>query len=59
MKDLDYIKQFSKISITKACNQVKVDRTNVLNNKASKEKIKKVREELESEVAKLYIRKDD
>lgn len=59
MKDLDYIKKFSKISITKACKKVKVNRQNVLNNKANKDKIKKVREELESEVAKLYIREDD
>ena len=57
MKDIDYIKNFSKISIKKACENVKVNRANVLNNKTTKENIRKVREEIESSIAKLYIKK--
>ena len=33
MDDLEYIKKFSKINITKACKKVKVNRGNLLNNK--------------------------
>ena len=58
MDDLEYIKKFSKINITKACKKVKVNRGNLLNNKTSKENIKKVRQELENQVAKLYIKED-
>lgn len=59
MEDLDYIKQFSKINITKACKKLKINRGNLLNGKTTKENIKKVRQELESEVAKLYVKKED
>ena len=59
MDDLEYIKKFSKINITKACKKVKVNRGNLLNNKTSKENIKKVRQELENQVAKLYIKEDN
>ncbi len=59
MDDLEYIKKFSKINITKACKKVKVNRSNLLNNKTTKENIKKVRQELENQVAKLYIKKED
>ena len=58
MDDLEYIKKFSKINITRACKKVKVNRGNLLNNKTSKENIKKVRQELENQVAKLYIKED-
>ena len=58
MDDLEYIKKFSKINITKACKKVKVNRANLLNNKTTKENIKKVRQELENQVAKLYIKED-
>lgn len=58
MDDLEYIKSFSKISISKACRKLKINRSNLLNNKTTSENIKKVRKELESEVAKLYIQKE-
>ena len=58
MDDLEYIKSFSKINITKACKKLGINRGNLLNNKTPKENIIKVRKELESEVAKLYIKKE-
>lgn len=59
MKDLDYIKNFSKISIKDVCEKKKIDRANVINGRTSKENIKKVREGIESEIAKLYIDKNE
>lgn len=56
---LDYIKKFSKISITMACEKAGVNRSNLLNGKASKEKTMKVKKVLESELAKLYLMKED
>lgn len=59
MDDLEYIKTFSKISVNKACKKLKINRSNLLNNRTTKENIKKVRQELESEFAKLYIKSED
>lgn len=59
MEDLEYIKKFSKINITKACKKCNVNRANLLNNKTTKENVKKVREELENQVAKLYVKKEE
>lgn len=59
MEDLEYIKRFSKITITKACKICKVNRSNLLNGKANEEDVKKVKKELEHQVAKLYIKKEE
>lgn len=58
MEDLEYIKNFSKISISGICRKKKIDRANVLTNKTKKENLKVIREEIESEIAKLYIKEE-
>lgn len=58
MDDLEFIKKFSKVNITKACKKAKVDRINLYNGKVKPEKVKKVKRILESEIAKLYIIED-
>ena len=57
-KDLKFIKGFSKISVSKVCRKLNICRENVLNGTTSKDNITKVKEELESEIAKLYIKED-
>ena len=59
MEDLKYIKRFSKISISGICEKNKINRANLLNNKSTKKNAKIVREEIESEIAKLYLKEDD
>lgn len=59
MEDLKYIKKFSKISISGICEKNKINRSNLLNNKSTKKNAKIVREEIESEIAKLYLKEDD
>lgn len=59
MRDIDFIKKFSKITITGACKKAKVDRASLLSNRCKDDKAKKVREEIESEVAKLYIKEEN
>lgn len=44
--DLDFIKEFSKINISTICKELKVDRANLLNGRASEEKTKLVKEEI-------------
>ena len=57
-EDLQYIKKFSQITITEACKLAGVDKSNLWSGRTSKENIRKVRQILESCVAKLYIIED-
>ena len=59
MKDIEYIKKFSKITITGICRKLNVNRTNLLTERTTKENTKKVREEIESEIAKLYLKEEN
>lgn len=59
MDDLEYIKRFSKISITGICEKKGINRGNLLNNKTTRKNKRVVREEIESEIAKLYVKDDD
>ena len=59
MEDLEYIKKFSKINISSICERKKIDRANLLSNRSTKKNAKIIREEIESEVAKLYIKNEE
>lgn len=59
MEDLDYIKRFTKITVKGACEKVKVDRSNILRGTASKKKINKVKRQIESDIASLYLLEDE
>lgn len=59
-EDLEYIKSFSKITITKACKIAGIkNKNNLWTGKTKKENIKKVRKILESNIAELYLIKED
>lgn len=58
-EDLEYIKKFSSISVTEVCKKLGVDRSNLLNGRTSKKKMKLVRKGLESEFAKLYLMEEN
>ncbi len=58
MEDLEYIKKFSKITIKDVCSKAKVNKSNLFAGRTTGENVKKVREEIESEIAKLYIKKE-
>lgn len=55
MNDLEYIKKFNQIKLTKICKNAKVNRGNLYSGRTKKENIEKVRKAIESEIAKLYI----
>ena len=59
MEDLEYIKKFNNIQITKVCKKLNIDYANLISGRSSKANLKRVRQELESEFAKLYIRKEE
>lgn len=56
MEDLEFIKKFSKITVSGACKKTKVDRSGLLTNRLKDEKAKAVREEIENQIARLYIK---
>lgn len=58
MDDINFIKKFSKITISGICRKYNIDRTNLMNNRTKLENFKIIREEIESEYAKLYIKDD-
>lgn len=55
MNDLEYIKKFNQIKLTRICKNAKVNRGNLYSGRTKKENIEKVRKTIESEIAKLYI----
>lgn len=55
MEDLEFINKFSKIKVASICQKLKINRSNVYNGRTTDENLKKVRREIESEIAKLYI----
>ena len=59
MKDLEFIKKFSKITVSGACKKTKVDRAGLLKNRLKDEKTKAVREEIENQIARLYIKEEN
>jgi len=56
MQDFEFIREFGKISVKECCKTVKVDMSNLYNKKTTKENAKKVREEIEDRIARLYLK---
>lgn len=56
MEDLEYIRNFIKISVPKICKKLKIDKSNLYQGKTTNLNAKKVRQEIENEFAKLYLR---
>ena len=54
INNLDFINNFSKISVNKICKQQNIDRGNLSKGKTTDENINKVKEEIEKEIHKLY-----
>lgn len=59
MKDLEFIKKFSKITVSGACKKTNIDRPSLLTNRLKPEKAKIVREEIENQIARLYIKEEN
>lgn len=52
-KHLKFILSFSKISISSICKELNINRSNILNGKASEETTKKLYDELKKRLTKL------
>lgn len=51
--DLEYIKKFTQITITKICKDLKIDRPNLIKGNASPEATRKVKEEIQKRIKEL------
>ena len=58
-REYKIIVNFNKITMTKICNKLNLNRKNICNGTAKIEDIKRVREELEKEIAKVFLESDD
>lgn len=55
-KNYIYIRNFNKIKLSEICKKLKLSRSSVSQGSARIEDFQKVKEEIESEIAKLYIK---
>ena len=55
--DLDFIKGFSQITITRICKDLNIDRPNLLKGNASAETTRKAKDELEKRILELLNKK--
>ena len=53
VEDLEVIRKFNEITISGICKKLNINQHNVYNNKAKKEKMKMVREELIRQIKEL------
>ena len=58
MESKEFVKRFSKITMSGICKKLNIERTNVISGKTRKEKYDKVKEEIENQIAQLYIKKE-
>ena len=54
-REYQIIIRFNKITMTSICNKLKLNRKNICNGTAKFEDIKRVREELEKEIARVFL----
>lgn len=54
-KNLRYIKRFSKITVSSICKELKINRANVLNGKASAKNIEKVKRKIEEKIKDMEV----
>ena len=54
IKDFNFIKNFSKIKVSRICKDLKINKQNVFSNKASRETIGKVKNQIDVEIKELY-----
>lgn len=59
MKSREYVKKFTNIKVKNICNKLKIQMSNVSSGKTTDENYDKIKEEIESQIAKLYIKEGD
>lgn len=55
MSDLDYIKKFSKIKVSRICREHHISSSNLWSGRLKPDKVHLIRKAIESEVGDIYI----
>lgn len=58
MESKEFVKRFSKITMKGICKKFNIQDTNVCSGKTTKENFDKIKEEIENQIAQLYIKKE-
>lgn len=59
MESKEFVKKFTDIKVTKICDKLNIKMSNVSAGRTSKKNYDKIKSEIESEIAKLYIKGGD
>ena len=59
MDSKEYVKKFTNIKVTKICDKLNIKISNVSAGRTSQKNYDLIKEEIESEIAKLYLKEGD
>lgn len=59
MNSKDYVKKFTDIKVTKICDKLNIKVSNVSAGRTSQKNYDLIKEEIESQIAKLYLKEGD
>ena len=59
MDSKEYVKKFTDIKVTKICDKLNIKISNVSAGRTSQKNYDLIKEEIESEIAKLYLKEGD
>lgn len=59
MEAKEYVKKFTEIKVTNICNRLNIKMSNVSAGRTSKKNYERIKSEIESDIAKLYIKDGD
>lgn len=59
MESKEYVKKFTNIKVTKICDKLNIKISNVSAGRTSQKNYDLIKEEIESEIAKLYLKEGD
>lgn len=59
MDSKEYVKKFTDIKVTKICDKLKIKISNVSAGRTSQKNYDLIKEEIESQIAKLYLKEGE
>lgn len=59
MDSKDFVKKFTDIKVTKICDKLNIKVSNVSSGRTSKKNYDLIKEEIESQIARLYLKEGD
>ena len=54
LKDIKFLKDFNKITVSKACEEERINRSNLYSMKTSSDNIKRIKNNIDNKIKDLY-----